>query len=102
MRLILKLKESSVIFIVQLWIFNFVKTGPLGYLCSAFMKILLKHFGELTLLTTDKVPALLFEFYKLKNKEFIKKQRSLQRDSTFSMYNELQQLLATSRTLFLI
>ncbi|OUB38391.1 IS6 family transposase, partial [Bacillus thuringiensis serovar yunnanensis] len=114
----------------------------------AFMKRLAKHFGEPSVLTTDKAPALLCAFKKLKNNGFYmrtkhctvkhqnnlieqdhrhvkrrfaksagfqnlrhtsrtikgietihalyKQRRSLQRDSAFSTYNELQQLLATS------
>ncbi|KWU54876.1 transposase [Bacillus mycoides] len=113
-----------------------------------FMKRLVKAFGEPTVLTTDKAPALLCALKKLKHNGFYvhtkhctvkhfnnlieqdhrhikrrfaksagfqnlrhasrtikgietihalyKQRRSLQRDSAFSMYNELQQLLATS------
>ncbi|PEE14847.1 IS6 family transposase [Bacillus cereus] len=113
-----------------------------------FMKRLVKAFGEPTVLTTDKAPALLCAFKKLKKNGFYartkhctikhlnnlieqdhrhvkrrfvkssgfqnlrhasrtikgietihalyKQRRSLQRDSAFSTYNELQQLLATS------
>ncbi|MHA2890680.1 IS6 family transposase [Bacillus cereus] len=114
----------------------------------SFMKRLVKHFGETAVLTTDKAPALLCAFKKLKNNGFYvrtkyctvkyqnnlieqdhrhvkrrfaksagfqnlrhtsriikgietihalyKQRRSLQKDSAFSVYNELQQLLATS------
>ncbi|WP_146737760.1 IS6 family transposase [Bacillus tropicus] len=114
----------------------------------AFMKRLVKHVGEPTVLTTDKAPALLCAFKKLKEQGFYKhtthctvkhlnnfieqdhrhvkrrfaksagfqnlrhasrtikgietihalykQRRSLQRNSAFSTYNELQQLLATS------
>ncbi|PES69997.1 IS6 family transposase [Bacillus cereus] len=113
-----------------------------------FMKRLVKAFGEPTVLTTDKAPALLCAFKKLKKNGFYartkhctikhlnnlieqdhrhvkrrfvkssgfqnlrhasrtikgietihalyKQRRSLRRDSAFSTYNELQQLLATS------
>lgn len=113
-----------------------------------FMKRLVKAFGEPTILTTDKAPALLCALKKLKHNGFYlhtkhctvkhfnnlieqdhrhikqrfaksagfqnlrhasrtikgietihalyKQRRSLQRDSAFSTYNELQQLLATS------
>ncbi|WP_144501392.1 DDE-type integrase/transposase/recombinase, partial [Bacillus nitratireducens] len=36
----------------------------------AFMKRLVKHFGEPTVLTTDKAPALLCAFKKLKKNGF--------------------------------
>ncbi|WP_229188591.1 IS6 family transposase [Bacillus cereus] len=114
----------------------------------AFMKRLVKHFGEPMVLTTDKAPALLCAFKKLKEQGFYKRtthctvkhlnnfieqdhrhvkrrfaksagfqnlrhasrtikgietihalykqRRSFQRNSAFSTYNELQQLLATS------
>ncbi|ARV91141.1 IS6 family transposase [Bacillus thuringiensis serovar roskildiensis] len=114
----------------------------------AFIKRLGKHFGEPTVLTTDKAPALLCVFNKLRKQGFYqttihctikhlnnlieqdhrhvkrrfarsagfqnlrhasrtikgietifvlyKKRRSLQRESAFSTYNELQQLLAIS------
>ncbi len=114
----------------------------------AFMKRLVKHFGEPMVLQTDKAPALLCAFKKLKEQGFYKRtthctvkhlnnfieqdhrhvkrrfaksagfqnlrhasrtikgietihalykqRRSLQRNSAFSTYNELQQLLATS------
>ncbi len=115
----------------------------------AFIKRLVKYFGELTVLTTDKAPALLCGFNKLRKQGFYqttihcsikhlnnlieqdhrhikrrfansigfqnlrhasriikgigtihallyKQRRSLKRDSAFSTYNELQQLLATS------
>jgi putative transposase len=113
-----------------------------------FMKRLVKTFGEPTVLTTDKAPALLCAFKKLKEQGFYKytthctvkhvnnlieqdhrhikrrfaksagfqnlrhasrtikgietihalykQRRSLQKDSAFSTYKELQQLLATS------
>ncbi|HEK9103826.1 TPA: IS6 family transposase [Bacillus pseudomycoides] len=113
-----------------------------------FIKRLVKTFGEPTVLTTDKAPALLCAFKKLKEQGIYKRtthctvkhlnnlieqdhrhvkrrfaksvgfqsirhasrtlkgietvhalykqRRSLQRDSAFSTYNELQQLLATS------
>ncbi|WP_256941922.1 IS6 family transposase [Bacillus thuringiensis] len=113
-----------------------------------FMKRLVKAFGEPAVLTTDKAPALLCAFNKLKEQGFYKRtthctikhlnnlieqdhrhvkqrfvksagfqnlrhasrtikgietihslykqRRSFQRDSAFSTYNELQQLLATS------
>ncbi|OUB28162.1 IS6 family transposase [Bacillus thuringiensis serovar yunnanensis] len=113
-----------------------------------FMKRLVKAFGEPTVLTTDKAPALLCALKKLKKNNFYvhtkhctvkyfnnlieqdhrhikrrfaksegfqnlrhasctikgietihalyKQRRSLQKDSAFSTYNELQQLLATS------
>ncbi|PEY99717.1 IS6 family transposase [Bacillus sp. AFS018417] len=114
----------------------------------AFMKRLVKHFGEPSILTTDQAPALLCAFKKLKKKglyqhtkhctikhfnnlieqdhrhvkrRFVKssgfqtlrhasrtikgietlhalykQRRSLQPDSVFSAYNELELLLATS------
>ncbi|MEH7191368.1 IS6 family transposase [Bacillus toyonensis] len=113
-----------------------------------FMKRLVQAFGEPTILTSDKAPALLCAFKKLKKNGFYartkhctikylnnlieqdhrhvkrrfvessgfqnlrhasrtikgietihalyKQRQSLQRDSAFSTYNELQQLLATS------
>ena len=113
-----------------------------------FMKRLVTAFGEPTVLTTDKAPALLCALKKLKKSNFYvhtkhsavkhfnnlieqdhrhvkqrfskstgfqnlqhasrtikgietihalyKQRRSLQKDSAFSTYNELQQLLATS------
>ncbi|WP_142389106.1 IS6 family transposase, partial [Bacillus thuringiensis] len=39
----------------------------------AFMKRLVKHFGEPTVLTTDKAPALLCAFKKLKEQGFYKR-----------------------------
>ncbi|EJS46617.1 hypothetical protein ICG_05692 [Bacillus cereus BAG1X1-3] len=112
----------------------------------AFMKRLVKHFGELTVLTTDKAPSLLCAFKKLKKNGFYertkhctvkylnnlieqdhrhvkrrfaksaglqnlrhasrtikgietiqaiyKQRRSLESDSVFSVYKELQQLVA--------
>ncbi len=39
----------------------------------AFMKGLIKHFGEPTVLTTDKAPALLCAFKKLKEQGFYKR-----------------------------
>ncbi|OUB07546.1 IS6 family transposase [[Bacillus thuringiensis] serovar konkukian] len=114
----------------------------------AFMKRLIKHFGEPSVLTTDKAPALLCAFKKLQKDDYYthtkhctikhrnnligqdhrhvkhrfvksagfqtlrhasrtlkgietiqaiyKQKRSLQKDSAFSTYKELQQLLATS------
>ncbi|OUB06424.1 IS6 family transposase [Bacillus thuringiensis serovar yunnanensis] len=114
----------------------------------AFMKRLVKHFGEPSVLTTDKAPALICAFKKLQKADYYthinhctikdlnnlieqdhrhikrrffksagfqtlrhasrtikgietihalyKQRRSLQKDSAFSTYNELQQLLATS------
>ncbi|MEY8350926.1 IS6 family transposase [Bacillus cereus] len=114
----------------------------------AFMKRLVKHFEEPSVLTTDQAPALLCAFKKLKKNGFYnhtkhctikhfnnlieqdhrhvkrrfvkssgfqnlrhasrtikgietiqalyKQKRSLQSDSVFSAYNELQQLLATA------
>ncbi|MEB9697619.1 IS6 family transposase, partial [Bacillus cereus] len=114
----------------------------------AFMKRLVKHFGEPSVLTTDKAPALLCAFKKLKHNDFYvrtkhctvkhqnnrieqdhrhvkrrfaksagfqnlrhtsrtikgieiihalyKQRRSLQKDSAFSVYNELQQLMETA------
>ena len=114
----------------------------------AFMKRLVKHFGEPSVLTTDKAPALLCALKKLQKEDFYthtthctvkhlnnlieqdhqhvkrrfvksfefqnirhashtikgietiqalyKKRRSLGSDSVFSVYNELQQLVATA------
>ncbi|WP_255477490.1 IS6 family transposase [Bacillus sp. BB56-3] len=114
----------------------------------AFMKRLVKHFGEPSVLTTDKEPALLCAFKKLQKVDYYthtkhctikhrnnlieqdhrhvkrwfvksagfqtllhashtikeietiqaiyKQRRNLQTDFAFSVYNELQQLMATS------
>ncbi|MED3358729.1 IS6 family transposase [Bacillus thuringiensis] len=114
----------------------------------AFMKRLVKHFGEASVLTTDKAPALLCAFKKLKKANYYthtkhctikhrnnlikqdhrhvkrwfvksagfqtlrhasrtikgietiqalyKQRRNLQIDFAFSVYNELQQLIATA------
>ncbi|GLV66779.1 IS6 family transposase [Bacillus mycoides] len=114
----------------------------------AFMKRLVKHFGEPSVLTTDKAPALLCAFKKLQKADYYthtkhctikhrnnlieqdhrhvkrrflksagfqtlrhasrtikgietiqaiyKQRRNLQTDFAFSMYNELQQLMATA------
>jgi len=114
----------------------------------AFMKRLVKHFGEPSVLTTDKAPALLCAFKKLKKANYYthtkhctikhrnnlieqdhrhvkrrfvksagfqtlrhasrtikgietiqalyKQRRNLQIDFAFSVYNELQQLIATA------
>lgn len=77
MRLISKLRENGVISIVQLikvdthWIIQLRKKRDYqaGY---AFMKRLVKHFGEPTVLTIDKAPTLLFAFYKLRKQGFCK------------------------------
>ncbi|WP_439876666.1 IS6 family transposase (plasmid) [Bacillus mycoides] len=113
----------------------------------AFMKRLVKHFGEPSVLTTDKAPALLYAFKKLQKADYYthtkhctikhrnnlieqdhrhvkrrfvksagfqtlrhasrtikgietiqaiyKQRRNLQTDFAFSVYNELQQLMAT-------
>ncbi|PGT57772.1 IS6 family transposase, partial [Bacillus cereus] len=79
----------------------------------AFMKRLVKHFGEPSVLTTDKAPALLCAFKKLQKDDYyihtkhrtVKHlnnlieqdhrhvKRSLQQSNfVFSTYNELQQL----------
>ncbi|WP_439876812.1 IS6 family transposase (plasmid) [Bacillus mycoides] len=114
----------------------------------AFMKRLVKHFGEPSVLTTDKAPALLCAFKKLQKADYYthtkhctikhrnnlieqdhrhvkrrfvksagfqtlrhasrtikgietiqaiyKQRRNLQTDFAFSVYNELQQLMATA------
>ncbi|OUB07100.1 IS6 family transposase [Bacillus thuringiensis serovar yunnanensis] len=114
----------------------------------AFMKRLVKHFGEPSVLTTDKAPALLYAFKKLQKADYYthtkhctikhrnnlieqdhrhvkrrfvksagfqtlrhasrtikgietiqaiyKQRRNLQTDFAFSVYNELQQLMATA------
>ncbi|MEB9697311.1 IS6 family transposase, partial [Bacillus cereus] len=121
------------------------RNHPAAY---AFMKRLVKHFGEPSVLTTDKAPALLCAFKKLKHNGFYvrtkhctvkhqnnrieqdhrhvkwrftksagfqnlrhtsrtikgieiihalyKQRRSLPKDSVFSVYNELQQLMETT------